>query len=331
MAQKAKRGLIYLGQIPLDVYQMPDGQYELYTTSIEEAVQKYNRNHLRSWLATKSAEALECQGFDLRKISEVEVEGSNFPIKPVPIRVAIAYWKYEYKRGNQLAGALLTACAEESIERRADAVFNATRTEEERQQQFSSNFTPEAIAQQQLLDKQMALAHLQLEAARAQAEVQAKTQGMSSMDVYESIKGIALRLVREGNVKSELALSYELSITAKSVPELKEAAEEGKRLLSAQMVVPEIPKSPTELATELNAKFGRKDISNRKVNIALESFGWQYKDTDKQWKPTEDGKPYCEMLIDSTRQTGKTVFKLRWFSSVIPKLEEYFAALPVKK
>lgn len=67
---------------------------------------------------------MECQGFNLRQISEVEVEGSNFPIKPVPIRIALAYCSFEYKRGNQLAGALLTACAEESISRRADAVFN---------------------------------------------------------------------------------------------------------------------------------------------------------------------------------------------------------------
>jgi len=63
MTQKAKRGLIYLGQFPLDVYQMPDGHYELYATSIEEAVQKYNRNHLRSWLTTKSAYAVGLSRF----------------------------------------------------------------------------------------------------------------------------------------------------------------------------------------------------------------------------------------------------------------------------
>jgi len=330
MTQKAKRGLIYLGHIPLDVYQMPNGQYELYSKGVTDAVNK-RHGSLPEFLGGSSLEALPHKGFKLADLEEIEVEGGSFPIKPIPINIATAYWKYQYRRGNQLAGAIVDACLQESIERRADAIFNVNRTEEERQQRFSNNFTPEAIAHQVLLDKQMELAHLQLEAARAQAEVQAKTQGMSSMEVYESIKGIALRLVNEGNIKSELALSYELTITAKSVPELKEAAEEGKRLLSAQMVVPEIPKSPTELADHLKAKFGRKDISNRKVNIALESFGWQYKDTDKQWNPTESGKPYCEMLIDSTCQTGKTVFKLRWFSSVMPKLEEYFAALPVKK
>ena len=145
---KARKVDIRMGVIPLDVYQMPNGNYKLYPASIMGAIDEVsNGPSLRRFLSGKSPEALPHKDFKLQQVPQIEVVGFSAPIKPVPIEIAIAYWKYKYRKGNQKAGALIDACLHESIERRADAAFGVVRSEEEREQRFASHMTDEAIAE----------------------------------------------------------------------------------------------------------------------------------------------------------------------------------------
>ena len=76
-------------------------------------------------------------------------------------------------------------------------------------------------------------------------------------------------LVKLG-IKQELIESSKLTAIAKSIPQLALACVEGKRLLSAQMTVPEVPISPTELGKAITQKLGLvKVITAQQVNQAL--------------------------------------------------------------
>lgn len=133
-ALKAKEVTIWLGTIPLQVFQLPTGEYRLSQAQVAKAIAK-GEVSFRDFLKSKSLEALPYKGFRSVKWS---VEGNNAPINAIPIKIAIAYWIKEAS-GNIAAARLLGACAEESIERRADKAFGTQRTEEEYNQRFSQN------------------------------------------------------------------------------------------------------------------------------------------------------------------------------------------------
>ena len=124
--EKARKAVVNLGDIPLDVYQLPNGDYRLYSASVAQAIDK-RRYNLSQFLDGKSPEALPHKGLNLSQISDVLVEGQGNSIKPIPVEVAIAYWRYWDKKGNQKAGAIISACIAESIERRADLAFGIGR------------------------------------------------------------------------------------------------------------------------------------------------------------------------------------------------------------
>ncbi len=137
---KAKRDSIDLGSRKLAVFQMPNGEYKLSQeqcmTAIGKNVRK-NDSSFRDFLASKSPEALPYKGFES---GTFKVEGSNKPINPIPIALAVAYWTKESIAGNQEASRLLGACAVESIERRADKVFGVIKTESEYNHRFEEVF-----------------------------------------------------------------------------------------------------------------------------------------------------------------------------------------------
>ncbi len=134
---KAKRRTIHLGDIPLEVFQLPSGEYKLSQTQAAEAIEKDERS-FREFLGSKSPEALPYKGFESAKLA---VEDSNVPINPIPVRLAIAYWTKESLARNVISIRLLAACAVETIERRADKAFGVQRTEDEYNQRFRSAST----------------------------------------------------------------------------------------------------------------------------------------------------------------------------------------------
>ncbi|MEC4816391.1 MAG: BRO family protein [Scytonema sp. PMC 1069.18] len=139
-------------------------------------------------------------------------------------------------------------------------------------------------------------------------------------------------------IKPELIESAKLSAIAKSIPHLASVCEESKRLVSAHMSVPEIPMSPTELGKKIALELGLAKVpSPQKVNQALLNAGFQEssvhinKRGEKkiEWHLTEKGQDYGQMQMDTTRGHGKTVFRIKWFSSVICVIEEQFTNLTV--
>lgn len=143
---KAVRAEIALGDIPLEVFMMPSGEYRLSELQTTEAVDKTS-GYVRDFLKGKSPEALPWKGYTTEKIElqkDHEGRGSS-RINAIPIDLAVAFWTKEAVAGNAKAARLLGACASESIERRADAVFEVQKSEAERQAKMKARIDGKVI------------------------------------------------------------------------------------------------------------------------------------------------------------------------------------------
>ncbi len=131
-AIKATRATILLGDIELDVFQLPDGSYQISQSQTTEAVNKPPKRMVQLAKSEKGQILIQ-SGFE--KGLKVKVEGSK-PVNLVPLEVAFQFWVLELSIGNQEALALVVASGVEALERRADAAFNILRTEEEINERF---------------------------------------------------------------------------------------------------------------------------------------------------------------------------------------------------
>lgn len=131
---KASRATIALGDIPLEVFMLPSGEYRLSEVQVTESVDKTS-GYVRDFLKGKAPEAASWKDYTVKKIGieKDHVGRGASRINAIPIELAVAFWTKEAVAGNSKAARLLGACAIESIERRADQAFNVQRTESERQ------------------------------------------------------------------------------------------------------------------------------------------------------------------------------------------------------
>lgn len=128
---KAVRGVIHVGDIPLNVYLLPDGTYRLAGRNVTDAVGEPNNSLIR-WAGVKSLKALP--GNDDSPIQIKADTGES--IVPVCIKDAVAFWAALARKSNRLALGLLEALAIESIERRADDYFGNQVSEFERNERI---------------------------------------------------------------------------------------------------------------------------------------------------------------------------------------------------
>ena len=138
---KAVRATIHLGMIPLEVFQLPNGEYCLSQTQVAQAVGKPD-NAVREFLGSKAPEAAPYKTLPSEKISIADT-GRTF-IR-VPIELAAAYWLKETLKGNTSAALMLGACAVEAIERRADAAFGIRRDEAERNERLKARIQGKVV------------------------------------------------------------------------------------------------------------------------------------------------------------------------------------------
>lgn len=132
---KVKIDSIYLGDFHVEVMQKPNGDYSLSRTDIADIV-KEERQSFSNFLDGESDLALPFKGVIF---PSAKVPGKKGALPDaVPIPIAIAYWRYCDRRGNKIAAAIIAACTQESIERRADKVFGISLSEEERNIKFSA-------------------------------------------------------------------------------------------------------------------------------------------------------------------------------------------------
>ena len=124
---KAIRVEIKLGDIPLNVYQMPDGGYKLAGRNVTDAIGE-PKNSLSQKMGVKTLKALPHA--DLACPSIKAESGESFI--PVAIQDAALYWGIMSDLGNKKATAILVASTVEAIERRADHALGIQVKEEER-------------------------------------------------------------------------------------------------------------------------------------------------------------------------------------------------------
>jgi hypothetical protein len=128
---KAIRATIALGDVELEVYQLPCGKYLLGATHITSAI-GIRHSRVAQISATKYAQALTGKGIGVADFTSTPVITDIGKGKGYSIEVAFFIWQYEAFKGNELAAALTFASGVEALERRADAAFGKIRTEQER-------------------------------------------------------------------------------------------------------------------------------------------------------------------------------------------------------
>lgn len=133
-AIKAVRATITLGDIDLDVYQLPNGKYFLSLTQIAETL-SVKHSRLAQFRELDLAQTLYPQGF--ADDGFVRIDGTTKNVKIISLDDVSKYWTIAaFQNKNLQAIALLAASQTEALERRADTAFNIIRSEEERNQRF---------------------------------------------------------------------------------------------------------------------------------------------------------------------------------------------------
>jgi len=125
MADKARKATINFGGNELEVYQLPSGIYKFSQTQAAKAVGK-DESSFRRFLNNTAPKLLPPE--DL-VVGEVQVEGSNIPIKASHPKVILMYWDNQAEKKNNKAKALLAAGTEETLNRLADQAFGVQKSE----------------------------------------------------------------------------------------------------------------------------------------------------------------------------------------------------------
>lgn len=157
---KAERTTVLLGEISLEVFQMPDGQYRLSKAQILEIIgeKSYWLSRLQSG-SPNILKELQGRGFTGCTVkAQVNLLRGSTRADTLSVSDAMRVWGRFSRSGNTIASDILEASGIEAIERRADAAFGIKRTEEEYNQRFSLRVDLKDIKRKMLVK---AIAHWQ--------------------------------------------------------------------------------------------------------------------------------------------------------------------------
>jgi hypothetical protein len=130
---KAVRAIITLGDIEIDVFQMPTGEYRLSKGQTCDVI-GLDKKRLSELQEKNSLKAIAGKGSHLSEsIVKMKYEGATKPVELVPIQFSVLIW---IESGSEIGKALAFASVIESIERRADAAFGIIRNEQERNARY---------------------------------------------------------------------------------------------------------------------------------------------------------------------------------------------------
>lgn len=150
---KAERAIILLGNIELEVFQMPDGEYRLSQSQVLEAIDLpknwISRLHSSTPKQLKSLQAKGFSGYTLEVSITGEVKARR--AKTVSVDDATKVWGFIARSGNEKALDLLEACAAETIETRANKVFGVQVLDEEQNKRLSVRLEGK-IVRRELMD-----------------------------------------------------------------------------------------------------------------------------------------------------------------------------------
>jgi hypothetical protein len=149
---RAARATIKLGGIPLDVFQLPNGEYRLSQSQVLETIDAPNNwiTRLPHSEGTERVKYLQGKGFTgLQQKIEFKEEGARGTksAKTLSIPDAVLVWRWFDKQGNNKAEAIIDACAIESIERRADSAFGVQRDEADYQAKMKARIDGKVVRQ----------------------------------------------------------------------------------------------------------------------------------------------------------------------------------------
>lgn len=130
ITQKAVRATIILGDIELDCLQFPDGKYHFYVNQLRDQLAIYASDSTGKKYLQPLLEA------SFSQVNSVRVEGDKRLLKSYSIGIVTQAIGIYAALGNQKCMAVAIACMAEALERRADAAFGITRTEQERNQRL---------------------------------------------------------------------------------------------------------------------------------------------------------------------------------------------------
>ena len=131
---RAERRTIYLGDIPLEVAMLPNGDYCLSQTQVAYAIEK-DRNSVLRFFRSKHFKALIDKGFKCYHFEEkLLIEGGKTPISPISIDVACLYWQKWAVAGNERAQQIGLALNKHSLFDLSDRELGIHRSDEARNQ-----------------------------------------------------------------------------------------------------------------------------------------------------------------------------------------------------
>ncbi|OKH14838.1 hypothetical protein NIES592_08145 [Fischerella major NIES-592] len=119
----------------------------------------------------------------------------------------------------------------------------------------------------------------------------------------------------------KLVAGVKLNAIASYHPALKSAAEIAKPAL--QIEVESQLLSPTQLGQILSDRT-QHTWTPRQVNKLLTEQGFQYRNPDSNspaYLPTEKGRQYCKVILNTAVGRDKTIQSLRWFKEIVEVLE----------
>lgn len=135
--EKAVRATIMLGDIELNVFRMPDGEYRMSLTDAFLAVEPgYDASQAAKRnieiQRTKKAKSIVPQGFqNIEKIS-YDSETTTSKVRAMCLTDVGSFWAVCAALKMEGAFPLVAACSVEALERRADKAFGIQCSEEER-------------------------------------------------------------------------------------------------------------------------------------------------------------------------------------------------------
>ncbi|WP_375501683.1 hypothetical protein [uncultured Nostoc sp.] len=131
---KAKRAMIKIAGIEVEVFQLPDGEYVMSQSQVAIAV-KVHKFLMSRFLDEMWLEGRLHKDYRSHKIPSFNDSkgrgGNNNPISIIPIDIASEFWAEQAFKGNIKAQALTLACVKEALKRRCDKAFNQVKTEEQ--------------------------------------------------------------------------------------------------------------------------------------------------------------------------------------------------------
>lgn len=148
-------------------------------------------------------------------------------------------------------------------------------------------------------------------------------QGTGDRKLPELLSGAEIVLAAAGLTGNQLALALDKAYKAHTGASA--LATSGVQLVTPKQ---EVLFTPTQIAEELNLRFGSNEWGARKVNRLLAEQGYQVKKAGR-WEPTEKGLEAGAVLLDTGKahNNGAPVTQLKWRSSIVAAISKEYRSV----